>query len=250
MTETVTRHISVRTLVAIAAVMTVFALVACSESPTSSPVASSAVPLTTTADQLEPTSDVPSNDPVATLMPVPAMVDYTEVENWSSANTPGIEWANPNGIAIDSDDNVYTTEFMGNRIRKFSPDGEMLLEWGGPGSRLFKAPTGVAVGPEGNIFISESGGHHVQKFTPNGEWLLTLGSHGDGEGQFNSAMVLTISDDGLVYVTDWGGNPGCVECCQSQVSFFGMYCYSDPGSGRRIHRPGRFRYPAGKPVYN
>jgi len=75
--------------------MTVFALVACSESSTSSPVASTTVPVTATANpvqagQVEPTSEVPSDSPVATLMSVPEMVNYAEVENWSSANAPGI----------------------------------------------------------------------------------------------------------------------------------------------------------------
>ena len=201
-----------RTLAIIAGVMTVFALVACSESSTSSPVASTTVPVTATATanpvqagQVEPTSEVPSDSPVATLMSVPEMVNYAEVENWSSANAPGIVWAGSNGIAIDSDDNIYTTEFMGNRIRKFSPAGELLLEWGGTGNGQFNAPTGIAIGPESNVFVSESGGHRVQKFTPDGEWVATLGSLGSGEGQFESAMVLAISDDGLVYVTDWGG---------------------------------------------
>ena len=77
--------------------MTVFALVACSESSTSSPVASTTVPVTATATanpvqagQVEPTPEVLSDSPVATLMSVPEMVNYAEVENWSSANAPGI----------------------------------------------------------------------------------------------------------------------------------------------------------------
>ena len=122
-----------------------------------------------------------------------------------------VQFQGPNGVAIDVDDNVYTTEFMGNRVQKFNQAGELLTTWGSEGSEdgQFRNPTGIAIDAEGNIYVSESGNHRVQKFTSDGEWLATWGGRGSGDGQFLSAMVITIvnvDEEERVYVSDWGNN--------------------------------------------
>ena len=95
-------------------------------------------------------------------------------------------------MAIDADDNVYTTEFQGNRVQKFSPEWELLNQWGSEGSEdgQFLNPTGIAIDTDGNIYVSESSNHRVQKFTADEEWLLSFGGRGAGSGEFFSAMVL------------------------------------------------------------
>ena len=119
-----------------------------------------------------------------------------------------LSFVGPNGLAIDADGFIYTTEFRGNRIRKLSPDGEFILEWGSSGSSdgLFQAPTGIFIGPDGNVYVSESGNHRIQKFTMGGDWLATIGSIGVGDGQFQSAMVLAVSDGGEIFASDWGNS--------------------------------------------
>ena len=114
----------------------------------------------------------------------------------------------PNGVAVDADGFIYTTEFRGNRIRKLSPDGELILEWGSTGSidARFQAPTGIFIGPDGNVYVSESGNHRIQKFTAEGDWLASFGERGEGDGQFLSAMVLAVSDGGEIFASDWGNS--------------------------------------------
>jgi DNA-binding beta-propeller fold protein YncE len=122
-----------------------------------------ATPLAPSASQTPAAAELSTSTPqaiVPTPLSVPEMRTYIEVEGWGVKLSAGIVWARPNGIAIDSENNIFTTEFQGNRIRKLSPDGELLLEWGitGTGNGEFQAPTGIAVGPNGNVFVSESGG--------------------------------------------------------------------------------------------
>ena len=75
----------------------------------------------------------------------------------------GITFKSPNGVAIDLNDNVYTTEFRNNRIQKFSSNGELLLQWGSTGTEngQFLNPTGIAIDSKGNVYVSESGNHRV-----------------------------------------------------------------------------------------
>ncbi len=136
---------------------------------------------------------------------------YTLIEDWQWGGDSDVQFMAPNAIVIDSEDNIYITEFMGNSVQKFAPNGELLTAWGSEGSDdgQFRNPTGITIDTEGNIYVSESGNHRVQKFTSDGEWLATWGGRGSGDGQFLSAMVITIitiDDEEYVYVSDWGNN--------------------------------------------
>ena len=135
--------------------------------------------------------------------------DYTIVATWGQDGD--VQFMGPNAIAIDAEDNIYVTEFMGNRVQKFNTDGELITTWGSAGNAdgQFRNPTGIAIDSEDNIYVSESGNHRVQKFTGDGEWLTTWGEQGSNNGQFLSAMVITIvviNGEERVYVSDWSNN--------------------------------------------
>ena len=60
---------------------------------------------------------------------------FVEVALWGQ--DPGsVTFRGPNGIAIDSSDNVYVTEFRGSRVQRFTPDGALLARWGSPGTEI------------------------------------------------------------------------------------------------------------------
>ena len=132
----------------------------------------------------------------------PVQLDVVQVAVWGESG--GFD--RPNHIDVGPDGNVYLTEFTGSRVFKFSPEGEELARWGGPGTApgLLQAPTGIAVDADGFVYVAESGGSRVQKFTADGELVLGWGSSGTEDGQFISAMGIDISADGRVYVADWG----------------------------------------------
>ena len=119
---------------------------------------------------------------------------YTLIEEWRLGSDSDAQFVGPNAIVIDSNDNLYITEFMGNRVQKFNADGEFITAWGSEGveNGQFRNPTGIAIDSEGHIYVSESGNHRVQKFTSDGEWLATWGGQGSDDGQFLSAMLVTI----------------------------------------------------------
>jgi len=48
--------------------------------------------------------------------------------------------------------------------------------------------------------------HRIQKFAPDGTFLSTFGEKGNGTGQFDRPLGVTISADGTVFVADYGNH--------------------------------------------
>ena len=117
----------------------------------------------------------------------------------------GIEFLGPNHLALDTDDNLYVTEFGGGRVFVFSPEGELLRQFAGAGDEIgeLSGPTGIAVDADGFIYVGESGTSRVQKFSPEGDPIAVWGKFGVGRGEFGSAMGIGINEElGRVYVAD------------------------------------------------
>jgi sugar lactone lactonase YvrE len=88
------------------------------------------------------------------------------------------EWApgfyGPRRIAIGPDDSIYVLDSGGNRIVKFSPDGQVLATWGseGSGDGQFKGFSSVAVDPTTNkVYVADSLNSRIQVFDSNGRFL-------------------------------------------------------------------------------
>jgi len=86
---------------------------------------------------------------------------------------PGIQarFNNPGGIAVDSLGNVYVAEYINNRIRKISPEGEVstLAGDGNPGYKdglgpdaEFTYPSGIVVDPVGDIYVVDAGNYRIR----------------------------------------------------------------------------------------
>ena len=150
-------------------------------------------------------------------------------------------FVNPHGVAIGPDDSVYTVDFGDNTVRKFTPEGTLLMTIGTPGKSAlpmsgdpFSSPTHVAIDPQnGDLYVSDGyKDARVHKYAPDGRHLLSWGESGTGEGQLSVPHNITTDRDGWVYVADrenqriqifdsngrfetqWGldlARPGCVD---------------------------------------
>ncbi len=135
----------------------------------------------------------------------------------------------PHGLHVDSDGNVWVTDFAGNeaatkghQVIKFSPEGEILLrlgEAGVPGSgpgQLYQ-PCDVITAPNGDIFVSD--GHSGQapdpppgatgrilKFDSEGNFIKEWGEIGFRPGQFRTPHGLAFDSQGRLYVADRGNS--------------------------------------------
>src|SRR5205085_2939704 len=59
----------------------------------------------------------------------------------------------PGGIAVDHAGNFYLAHLMPGKITVYSPKGELLREWGKPGTGdgEFQQPGGIAIARNGNL---------------------------------------------------------------------------------------------------
>ena len=125
------------------------------------------------------------------------------------------------GITIGPDDAVYCSDDGNHTVRKFTPDGKLLLTMGTPnvpsdtgydGSNLatitrggppFNRPTNLAVGQNGNLYVSDGYGNaRVHQFNATGELIRSWGEPGTGPGQFNLPHGIAVDGDGRVLVAD------------------------------------------------
>ncbi|MFQ5828179.1 MAG: peptidyl-alpha-hydroxyglycine alpha-amidating lyase family protein [Candidatus Methylomirabilia bacterium] len=115
------------------------------------------------------------------------------------------------GIIVGPDDEVWLTDDGNHTIRKFMPDGKLLLTIGDPdrpaelqGGKPFNRPTHVALCPRtGDIYISDGyGNSRVHKYDPRGRHLFSWGEPGTDPGCFNLPHNIATDAEGLVYVAD------------------------------------------------
>lgn len=122
-------------------------------------------------------------------------------------------------VTIGPDDAVYIVDGGDHTVKKFSPDGELLLTLGTAGAPSetgydgehaasivggppFNRPTKAAIGPNGDIYVSDGYGNaRIHRFSAAGELLESWGEQGSGPGQFNLPHGVWIADN-RVFVAD------------------------------------------------
>lgn len=127
----------------------------------------------------------------------------------------------PHGICIGPDDSVYLTDDADHTVRKFTPDGQLLLTLGTSGKHSdtgatsmdfrtivragppFHYPCNVAIAPAGEIYVCDGYGNAcVHKFSPDGRLLFSWGAPGNGPSQFHIPHGIAVDREGVVYVAD------------------------------------------------
>lgn len=143
------------------------------------------------------------------------------------------------GICIGPDDAVYCADDGGHTVRKFTPEGELLLtlgvkgqpsdtgydgrdmmtiERGGP---PFNRPTNIAIGPKGEIYVTDGYGNaRIHKFAPDGQHLLSWGQPGTGPGEFHLPHGICLDQQGLIYAGDRQNNR--IQVFNSRGEFVGQ----------------------------
>lgn len=153
------------------------------------------------------------------------------------ANFGGGVMVTPHGIHVDSDGNVWVTDFAGNeagtkghQVHKFSPSGELLMSLGTPGQpgsgpNQFNQPNDVITAPDGSIFVADGHGGQgmttndamaegrasgatgrIIKFAADGTRLKAWGQIGVEHGEFRTPHALEFDSQGRLWVADRGNH--------------------------------------------
>ena len=130
-------------------------------------------------------------------------------------------FARAHGLFIGPDDSIYCTDDLDHTVRKFTPEGRLLLTLGTSGQPSdtgatsvdyrtilragppFHYPTNLALSAVGEIYITDGYGNaRVHKFSADGRLLFSWGEPGAGPGQFHVPHGIAVDAKGTVFVAD------------------------------------------------
>lgn len=77
-------------------------------------------------------------------------------------------------IAIDSNKNLYVTDFTNNKVYKFNNNGNYIKEWGGTGNSdgQFAYAFGICVDKNDYVYVADQLNNRVQKFDSEGNFTM------------------------------------------------------------------------------
>jgi streptogramin lyase len=127
---------------------------------------------------------------------------YDTIEKFNSAGNFQFEWGGNDGtsangkfdytfaVDVDSDDNVYVSDYGHNRVQKFNSSGFFMKNFA-----LTTGPAqGVALDSSDNVYVVDGNGK-VEKFNSSGTLLTTWSDTG--------GVHIAIDDSDNVYVTNY-----------------------------------------------
>jgi hypothetical protein len=139
---------------------------------------------------------------------------WTKEGDFISSWGEGTFSANPHGIYIAPNDNVWLVDRDFHIATEYTPGGEALRTLGeklAPSPSFqglpFNMPSGLAISPSGELYVSDGyGGHRVHKFSADGELLLSWGKQGTGPGEFALLHNIWVDQRERVIICDRENN--------------------------------------------
>jgi len=114
-------------------------------------------------------------------------------------------------IASNNSGEIYIADSVLKKIKKISPDGIEIMEFGKEGADLGQFQKLSSIGVLSTetsemLFVSDSGRNKLMRFDSGGNFIDELGGFGREPEQFDGIAGLAISKSGTIYAADPGNN--------------------------------------------
>jgi trimeric autotransporter adhesin len=133
--------------------------------------------------------------------------------NGDSVSATSAQLDRPNGVAVDSQGNIYVADLRNGRVREISNGMITTLAGEMPMNNQLSSPTGVAIDSQSNLYVSDSGGYIfeisngvVTNIAGNG----AFGYSGDNGPATSASFALpngvAVDSQGNIYIADTYNN--------------------------------------------
>ncbi len=147
-----------------------------------------------TANRLIVTGPGDISVPFAGVVASVRLVSLASVVQTASWGTTG----EPSSVAVDSAGNVYVTDEMNNRVRKFSSSGGAITSWV---CATDSGAAGIAIDSAGNVYVADTFNHLVRKFSSTGATITSWST-----GSYPISGDIAIDATGNIYLLDNDGS--------------------------------------------
>ncbi len=159
---------------------------------------------------------------------------------FGSAGTGNGEFDEPEGIAIDSNGDIWVADTYNARLQEFDAEGEFIQvvgEYGEEEGQILEAAD-VAICSGDTIWVADWGNNRITQFNQEGEFLSQIGGYGSGSGKFKAPDAIHIDSAGNIWVGDEGNQR--VQAFNSVGDYLGQFGEAGSGEGEFS-----FEYPMG-----
>ena len=158
-------------------------------------------------------------------------------DSFSKVNTFDSGGNAPVGVTVDEDDTIYITDLEANVVKRFTANGDFLLEVGEKGCKKlqFNTPIGIAYNKiNGKLYVCDQKNHRVQILNTDLTFHSSFGEQGSGEGDFENSICVAFDCVGNVYVTDFNNHR--VQVFTADGAFLRTFGTEGNGPGQ-LNRP-------------
>ncbi len=204
-----------------------------------------------------------SNHTIRKITPTGLVTTFAGSPTLSDTNNgvgSAARFSYPNGVAVDTNNNVYVADTANHTIRKITPAGAVSDFAGlaavsgtnngtGPAAR-FNTPFGVGVGTNSHVYVVDSYNHTIRRITPAGAvttlaGLATVSGTNNGTGtaaRFNNPTDLVADRGGNIFVADYVNHAirkvTSAGVVTSVAGMLGVYGYTNAtGTAARFNAP-------------
>ena len=105
----------------------------------------------------------------------------------------------PHGLSLDSDGNVIVADSNNKLVKIFHPNGQFLRKIGVEGSFTFPSH---CIQYDKYLIVSDIHEHCIKVCDRDGNFLYKFGKEGEGDGEFNEPVCLSVNKAGHLMVCD------------------------------------------------